>query len=528
MGTLLYNGTVFTMEAEGKTTEAVYIENGKIVEVGLSKSLEKKWAETASEMKNLNGAFVYPGFVDSHLHLIAHGQKLLKLDLSESTKQEALAQLNDLTDEEEEWIEALGWNEHNDPNHEQLTSLDLNQISQERPIFVMRICRHAAIVNQTVLDLAGIDRYTKDPVGGRIERDDNGNPNGILHDAAVHHVQSLMPPMSKAQVKKALQVAVEDCYRHGLTGGHSEDLHYYNGLMETLDIYHEVVQEESPFRAHLLIHHEELDAYDQSPYVGKQELTPYIELGTLKIFADGALGGRTAALSMPYHDEPSTSGLLIHTQFALNDLVHKARERNLGVAIHVIGDQALDMSLQALEQNGQTNRRDRLIHVQVARKDLLERMKKLPLIVDVQPHFVVSDFPWVEDRLGKERMPYAFAWKTLLQASIPCAGGSDAPIEPVEPLKGMHAAVFRKNDQGVYNESEALTPYEAVSLFTTGSAYAIGREKTRGQIKPGYDADLTILDQNLFTLNEKVFEEAQVLATIINGYTVFEKGGRER
>ncbi len=203
MGTLLYNAVVYTMEVEGEQVEALYIENGKIIDCGTSKHLVEKWSRHASSTKNLNGAFIYPGFVDSHLHLIAHGQKLLRVDLSQSTKEDALAKLKAICVQEGEWIEALGWNEHNDPNHALLTVTDLNKISVKHPLFVMRICRHAAIVNQTVLDLAGINRHTPDPDGGKIERDEHGNPNGILHDAAVHYVQALMPPLAKASIKKS-------------------------------------------------------------------------------------------------------------------------------------------------------------------------------------------------------------------------------------------------------------------------------------------------------------------------------------
>lgn len=526
MGTLWFNGTFITMSQENETVEAIYEKNGKIIDCATEQELIKKWGSEIVHRKNVHGAFIYPGFVDSHLHLIGHGQKLLRLDLSNSNKKEALELLNKMSlSAEDEWIEALGWNEHNDPNHETLTKEDLNQISTNKPVFVMRICRHAAYVNQTALNLAGIDETTEDPAGGRIERDDAGKPTGVLHDGAVTLVQNCMPALSKNSIKRALKTAIQDCYRHGLTGGHTEDLHYYNGLQETMDIYEESINDQHPFRAHLLIHHEELNAYDQSTYKNVSEVSPFIELGALKIFADGALGGRTAALSSPYSDDPDTSGLLIHTGEKLNELVNKARERNLGVAIHVIGDQALDMAITAIEQAHPVAKRDRLIHVQIARADLLERIKRLPLIVDIQPRFVVSDFPWVIERIGPNRLPYSFAWKTLLLNQVPCAGGSDAPIEPIEPLLGIHAAVARKGiheDGPVYGTKEKLTPYEAVALFTTGSAYAIGREHDRGQILPGFDADFTILDRNILTDGEEAIANARVLATVVNGNTVYQ------
>lgn len=314
----------------------------------------------------------------------------------------------------------------------------------------MRICRHAAFVNQIALDLAGINEHTQDPEGGRIERDEDGKPTGVLHDKAVTLVQECMPKLSKKAIKRALKAAITDCHQHGLTGGHSEDLHYYNGLAETVNVYEETIHTGNPFRAHLLVHHEEITAFDQSSFAHKLQVSPYIELGALKIFADGALGGRTAALSNPYSDDPEATGLVIHTQEKLNSLVRQARERHLGVAIHVIGDAALEMALDAIEANPTKAMRDRLIHVQVARPDLIERMKGLKLIVDIQPRFVVSDFPWVEERLGPERLPYSFAWKTLATNGINCAGGSDAPIEPVEPLLGIYAAVARRDVNGAH------------------------------------------------------------------------------
>ncbi|WP_078391951.1 amidohydrolase [Shouchella patagoniensis] len=527
MGTLWYNGIFYSMAYEGDKASALYEEDGKIIDIGTKKDLFKKWEKKAIHKRNVNGAVVFPGFVDSHLHLIAHGEKLLRLDLSRTnSKEEALILLAaENTAIQGEWIEALGWNEHNDPNFETLSLEDLNQISEEHPVFVMRICRHAAFVNQTALDLAGINEHTKDPVGGRIERDENGKPTGILHDQAVTIVQECMPKLSKKVVKRALEAAIKDCHQHGLTGGHSEDLHYYNGLAETINVYEETIPH-NPFRAHLLIHHEEITAFDQSGFVNDLKVNPYIELGTLKIFADGALGGRTAALSTPYSDDPQATGLVIHTQEKLNDLVRQARERHLGVAIHVIGDAALEMALNAIEASPTKAMRDRLIHVQVARPDLIERMKRLKLIVDIQPRFVVSDFPWVENRLGTERLAYSFAWKTLFTNGINCAGGSDAPIEPVEPLLGIYAAVARRDvteaHEG-YGPSEKLSPFEAVALFTKGSAYAIGKEKSRGQLKPGYDADMTIVDRDLLTCSVEEIATANVIATVVDGKIVYER-----
>jgi predicted amidohydrolase YtcJ len=260
---------------------------------------------------------------------------------------------------------------------------------------------------------------------------------------------------------------------------------------------------------------------------GYLEGSNHIEFGAMKIFADGALGGRTALLSHPYADDPSTSGVAIYSQEQLDELVEKARKHELPVAVHTIGDLAFEMALNAIEKHPLEGLgRDRLIHAQILRKELIDRAKKLPLILDIQPRFTASDFPWVIDRIGEEHMEYCYAWKTLLKEGIHCAGGSDAPIEPANPFLGIHAAVTRTNiddpHNTVYYPSEALTVYEAVSLFTKGSAYAASHENDRGIIKEGYLADFTILNEDIFKMPIGQIAAISVNKTVIDGIIVYE------
>nr|WP_306807402.1 amidohydrolase [Halalkalibacter krulwichiae] len=338
-------------------------------------------------------------------------------------------------------------------------------------------------------------------------------------DAACDLVKRVMPSATDEYVRRALTVAIDDLYKVGLVGGHTEDLHYYGGFKQTFNQYKKVIDgNKRKFRAHLLVHHEAVREMEEEGYSNK-EITPFIELGAVKIFADGALGGRTALLKTPYTDDPSTSGVAIHTEESLHQIVKEARRKNRAVAIHTIGDGALDMALTALETYPVEKGRDRLIHLQVADESLINRMKKLPVILDLQPRFVASDFPWVMERLGEERLPYAFAWKTLLDSGLHCAGGSDAPIEPVDPLLGIHAAITRKRvgeEHEGYLPEQKLTPYEAVQLFTTGSAYAIEKEKERGKIAPGFQADFTILDQNLFAIEPDDILTTNIKMTVVD------------
>ncbi|KHF39309.1 amidohydrolase [Halalkalibacter okhensis] len=529
MGTLWYNGTFFTMMAEGESVSAVYVQDGQIHDLGTKEDLENRYAHVIEEEHDLLGAYVYPGFVDSHLHIIGHGEKLIRLDLSEVKQAEEMRNLlvrkykNSTNDR---WIFGEGWNENNFPDRKIFHRAELDEIAPNKPMFLTRVCRHAALVNTKALELAGITRETKDPIGGVIVRDNNGEPTGYLLDTACDLVKEKIPDVTVNYIKHALSVAVDDLLRVGLVGGHTEDLHYYGGFKQTFDQFLQVIDgKQMKFRAHLLVHHEAIAEMEEENY-DQGTITPFIELGAVKIFSDGALGGRTAYLRSPYTDDPSTSGVAIHSEESLQNLVKEAREKNRAVAIHTIGDAALDMALTAIERYPVTKGRDRLIHVQVVDETLIERMKNLSVILDIQPRFVASDFPWVMERLGEERIKQSFAWKTLLESGLHCAGGSDAPIEPVDPLLGIHAAVTRTSvgqQHDGYMPEQKLSPYEAVQLFTTGSAYAIEKEDERGKIAKGYVADFTILDQNLFTIAPEDILTTNVVKTIVDNTVMYEK-----
>lgn len=528
MGTLWFNGTFFTMEHENESVEAVYVKDGRIQDIGKTETLEKKYNSTIEERRDVEGLYIYPGFVDSHLHIIGHGEKLIRLDLSNmySAEEMKVHLKHSYTKQaNQQWLIGEGWNENNFPDRKIFHKIELDEISPDKPMFLSRICRHAALVNSCALQLAGITKQTMDPEGGVIVRDANGEPTGFLLDTATELVKEVMPKVSDEYVETALQVAIDDLYKLGLVGGHTEDLHYYGGFKQTFDQFKKVVDGKTrKFRAHLLVHHEAIAEMEQEGYE-KGEISSFIELGAVKIFADGALGGRTAFLTQPYTDDPSTSGVAIHTEEGLFELVKQARLKNRPVAIHVIGDGALEMALTALERYPLSSGRDRLIHVQVANLHLINRMKQLPVILDIQPRFVASDFPWVIERIGLDRLEYSFAWKTLLKAGLHCAGGSDAPIEPADPLLGIHAAVTRKRQGGIeeYQPEEKLTVFEAVQLFTTGSAYAIEKELERGLISKGFLADFTVLDRNLFAIEPDEIPQTNVEMTIVDNSIMFQR-----
>ncbi|MBU8905195.1 amidohydrolase [Desertibacillus haloalkaliphilus] len=531
MGTLWYGGTFYTLRDERETVDAVFVDNGIIEAIGSRDELISTYADHIDKQIDVKGAYIYPGFVDSHLHMIMHGEKLIQLDLSNVHSADEMKELLCKKVSEassDDWIIGEGWNENNFADQKIFNRYELDEIAPNNPMMLTRVCRHAILANSAALTLAGIDKHTNEPTGGVIVRNENQEPTGYLLDHAQELVKAVVPTVSEAYIEKALSTAVKDMVRKGLVGGHTEDLHYYGGFERTLAAFKKVIDgTRTKFRAHLLVHHEVVDDM-AAAYPDNRDVNDYIELGAMKIFADGALGGRTALLSEPYDDDPTTQGVAIHPLTELKQLVKKARHYNMPVAIHTIGDLALEYALTAIEAHPLKvdHQRDRLIHTQVIREDLVKRMRDLPVILDIQPRFVVSDFPWVEERLGEERLQSSFAWKTLLDQGLHCAGGSDAPIEPVDPLLGIHASITRKkpgqHHQG-YLPEQKLSRYEAVKLFTQGSAYAIGKEQTRGCIATGFVADFTALDRDLFAVQEDDILNATVEMTVVDDTIMYER-----
>ncbi|QDP40866.1 amidohydrolase [Radiobacillus deserti] len=528
MGILWYGGTFYTLEEKGETVEAVFTSNGRITAVGTEQSLRETYKEDITEEHNLQGATAYPGFVDSHLHIIGHGEKLTHLDLSSmQSAEEVLRALQSKvkTLQAGEWIIGEGWNENQWENPRILSKEELDQVAPNQPLLLTRVCRHAVLANSKAIQLAGVNRDTPDPQGGLIERNEHGDETGFFLDTAQDLIKHVIPEVSEANLTTLVKKSVDDLTRLGLTGGHTEDLNYYGGYRKTYSAFNKGIDgTQRKFRAHLLVHHGVFDDVmeDGLDYGGG---TQFIEIGAMKIFSDGALGGRTAWLSEPYADEPDNVGIPIHSDEGLESLVRKARAKDMPVAVHAIGDKAAITIAKLLEKYPlQKDRRDRIIHAQIVNQELLDILQRIPVVLDIQPTFVSSDFPWVVERVGQERASHSYPWKTFLELGIPCAGGSDAPIESVNPLLGIQAAVLRRSsiDGKTYNQAQCLSLYEAISLYTKGSAYAIGKEEEMGKISPGYVADFTILEEDLFKVDPETIDQVLVKKTVIDETVVYQ------
>ncbi|WP_455660539.1 amidohydrolase [Pradoshia sp.] len=525
MRQLWFGGPIYTMVREMETVEAVLVENGHILDTGNLADLK----EEADEWVNLNGAAMYPGFVDSHLHILYQGEKLMRLDLSQAqTAEEMLDMLKQASEKtpEGKWLFGDGWNENQFIDKRIPSIAELDAI-HSGPMLLTRVCRHMTLVNTAALKAGGIDEHTIAPHGGEIGRDENGNLNGLLYDQAMNAVNDAQPRLGEEYITyltEALDRAIRQLQSFGVTGAHTEDMDYFGSYQNPLAAFQRTVGKEHHFRVNLLRHNAVFEEMmkDNLPYD-----EPFIEPGAMKIFADGAFGGSTAALSSPYADNPDTSGLLIHKDEELVRLVQQARAYGEAVAIHIIGDMAAEQVIGILEKYPvQPGKRDRLIHCSVLRPDLIERMKKLSVVLDLQPAFVPSDFPWVIDRLGPERLELSYACKSLINEGFMCAAGTDAPVEDINPIWTIYAAVERKypgDQHDGYIPEEKITRFEAIQMYTVGSAQAICKEHERGLIKRGYVADFSIFDRDLFSGTTEDMLKAKAVKTVVDGRIVFER-----
>ncbi len=497
------DGKIITMVSEGDTVEAVLTENGSITMVGKKEEL----APFAEKEISLQGAAMYPGFVDSHIHLIGHGEKLSYYDLSHEPSIEQIVKGIEQRITKGLWYIAEGWDDNRLEEKRQITMQDLQHFT-DTPIVLKRICRHVLVANKRAMELAGISETIENPKGGVIGRDEDGRLNGLFYDEAQKLITDAIPSVTPEYLSKVIARSIRDLQEKGFTGVHTEDMSYYGPYTVPLEAYRNTVKE--GFRVHLLRHHL---VFEQMVHEKEED---FIEFGAMKIFIDGSLGGRTALLSKEYSDEPGNKGIAVHTKEKLRELVKLARKHGENIAVHVIGDKATEIILELIEDYPvPPGKKDRLIHVNVLREDLIDKMKQLPLVLDIQPIFVSSDFPWVQERLGKDRLTYSYAWKTLLEAGFECSGGSDSPIEDANPILGIHAAVNNN-----WLKEQSLSVYEAVSLFTTGSAQAIGKEEARGKISIGYAADFTVFDEAIEKSNVL---ERKVVMTVVDGKVVYRK-----
>ncbi|MBL0386519.1 amidohydrolase [Tumebacillus sp. ITR2] len=530
MTTIFTNARVYTMDSTQPRAEAIAVREGRILAVGSNADIRLQFASADAQVIDLDGATVLPGLIDNHLHVSNHGLKLSQLDFSNVTSAEDMLRLIRewaARAQQDEWVVGIGWNENNFADRHIPTLAELDEAAPHHPIFLTRICNHAFLTNTKGFGRAGVHSNSSDPSDGAYGRDEAGHFTGMIFENAYRPFRAAIPKMSYDELKSALRLGVQDALRHGLTSVHTEDLRYLGGWANTWNMYRElIVGEDLRLRANHLVYYEFLDEFIESGMT-TGDGDEWVNVGAVKMFADGAMGGRTALMSFPYPDAPHTHGTAILSQDEMNDIARRAAAHGMPIAVHAIGDGATDIVLNAMEQNPVATHRHRLIHAQVLRPEQIERMKKFgdSLALDLQPRFVPSDFPWVKERIAEHYWPTSYAWKTLLEAGLLCGGGSDAPIEPIEPLLGIHAAVTRRKPNEThegYGPEQKLSIEQALHLFTIGGTYATREEDVKGTITAGKFADLTILDGDIMTSEPDAILETNVIRTVIGGKTVFE------
>ncbi|WP_050613825.1 amidohydrolase [Bacillus testis] len=519
--TIFTNGIIHTLDHRFPICEAIVVENGRIVDVGTYKDMDLQWGRSGITYVDLEGKTASPGLIDSHLHMSGLALFYLDLDLTGVTSKAAMLDMirekaNSLS--EGEWLLGMGWDENLFGDGGIPTLEELDAVAPHCPLYLKRTCHHAFLVNSQAMEISGCDKSESPNV---VRDPETGKPTGLLLEGAANLVTPYIPERTYDEMKGALGQAMKFAVSKGLTSVHTNDPLYLGGFEQTYRMYDELLNGgEHALRCNLLIDYpflQEMTARNMKTGYGNDTL----KIGAVKMFADGAFGRRTALLSAPYSDDPGHYGEAIQEEEELLSMFKAVREAGMPVAVHTIGDQALDMVLGALAEFPAVAYRDRIIHTSLIRDDLVGKMAAANIIADIQPRFLAGDFPWIQQRLGEARIKDLYAWKTLLSAGILCAGGSDAPVEPVDPLLGIHAAVTRRSPgerHGGWNEGQKLSMFEALRLFTIGGAYATNEEDVKGTLSPGKMADMTVYSKDILKLEDPdELLDTEIDMTVIGG-----------
>ena len=505
----------------------VAVEGGRIVALVPPGDAEA-WRRSAAEVDDVAGAHLYPGFTESHGHLVGYGASLEQVDLRDAASlaevvervRRAAASLPSGT-----WVAGRGWDQNRWPEKTFPSHASLSAAVPDHPVVLRRVDGHALLTNARGLAAAGITAATKDPPGGRILRDAAGSPTGILVDAAEDLLDRAVPAPTAADIERRVLLACGHLTALGITEFHDAG----TGRMELAVLRKLEGEGRLPVRVYAMLDGSDdqlLDAeFAAGARVGRDGM---LAVRAVKLFADGALGSRGAWLSQPYSDEPTARGLEVTPEARLADVMRRAAKAGFQPCVHAIGDAAvtrvLDLYERELGPHGRTLR-PRIEHTQVVRPADVPRFAALGVVASVQPTHCTSDMPWAPARLGPERIAWAYRWRSLVAAGARLCLGSDVPVESPDPRLGLWAAVTRRTPQGTptegWNLAEALTPAEAVAGYTSWAAYAAFEEDWRGTVVAGYAADLTVLDRDLEGGGAAEILQVKILRTVVAGRDVF-------
>ena len=528
-GTVFRGALVYTAWDETPRKAAILVKGGTVAFVG--NEAEARAAAPAAKIVDLAGAVLVPGLTDAHGHLRSLGTLRRMIDCRGISKDEIVLRVRALspTAARGTWIRGRAWDQNRWSDTSFPTAADLEAAAPKTPVVLARVDGHAIWVNAAALKAAGVTKATPDPPGGRIERLEDGSPAGVFVDNAMALIIDAIPAPGPDEARKDFVAGLEACAKAGLTGVGEAS----GSSLADVAILEKLAKEgKLPVRVYATVGPKDLDAALARGPVSEGRLT----VRALKIVADGALGSRGAALLADYSDAPGNRGLDVTAPEEVERLAAKAFRGGFQVWTHAIGDRANRITLDAYEKSLSSvhpvDPRPRIEHAQVLAPGDAARFAKIGVIASMQPTHATSDWPWAEARLGKERVKGSYAWRTLLKAGARLAGGSDFPVESEEPLLGIYAAVTRQETTGKppggWRMEEALTRAEALRLFTADNAYAEFAEKRRGRIEPGFDADFTVLDRDVFSAATPASEipKATVRMTVVGGEIVYRSGER--
>lgn len=523
--TLVTSANIYTVNPAQATVSAMVVENDQIIALGDKQELTKQYAK--ADVLDFGDATIVPGLIDAHVHLLGLGLALNRVDLvGASSRKEVLERLIAFEKElpEGQWLLGRGWDQNDWPNTDLPSAADLDKAFPERPIWLTRIDGHAAWANSAAMKFAKRDLSGDwQPEGGEIVRDSQGKPTGVFIDNAEALIAEHVPVPQKSEIKAALFKAIEKTASVGLTSVHNagtskavwDILKEMNDANELNIRYYAMADGSNAMLDYLC---------DKGAQIDPDAM---LTARAVKLYSDGALGSRGAALLAPYSDAPSTSGLLIEPPKVLKQYAERAAECGLQVNIHAIGDRGNRVTLDALEAATKYDNpgRHRIEHSQIIAPEDFARFKELQLIASVQPTHATSDMYWAEDRVGSERIKGAYAWQTFIENDIPLALGSDFPVERPEPLLGFHAAVSRQDaknwpDGGWYGKQK-LSREQTLHGFTLGAAFAAFQEDQLGSLEVGKKADFVVLSQDIMQVAEQQLLNTKVLATYLNGKAIF-------
>jgi len=529
------NGNVYTGSNSAPTAQAVAVKGDRILFVG-SNSAVQKYVGTKTRVIDLHGETMLPGMTDAHHHLSGVGFREMTLNLEGITSlNDFLAKVKERVDQKKpgEWVSGRGWIETFWSPPVFPTRWDLDKIAPNNPVILTRADGHGTVVNSAALKIAGIDKNTASPFGGEISKDKNGEPNGMLLDAAQGLVRSHVPPTTVAEAEQAIVLGVKRDIELGWTqvqdpGGTFDEIELFKKLYSEGKIKIRI------YKAVSAPGKEAQRLLAEGPTIGAND--NHLTVRTLKLYADGSLGSRSAALLAPYSDKPDTSGFLTIKEEQLQPLLQDALRKGVQIQTHAIGDWGnrfiIDQYEKAMNAVPRAEwkikePRWRVEHSQIVNPIDIPRFARLGVIPSMQPSHAIGDLHFAPARLGLERLAGAYAWQSFIKAGSIVPGGSDAPVERGEPMIEFYAAVARKDLKGFsgpgWHPEEAVSREQALKMFTIWPAYAAFEEKLRGSIEPGKLADFTILSADIMKIPEMEILKTHCLMTVIGGEIVYEK-----